>query len=154
MSYPARAEGLVNIYIWCIDETLSGAITPGQSGPGSDGIDGVLRIPQNSSIIGDCLMSYPEHSLERVLSFCWDAIGVFYSPSWSSCLCLSMRRDLQEYITCEFVPTSPAMSRQFSIIIVFLSRPKNLLIIYRENNWIRTFPKDIFPIWNANSVVL
>ena len=31
--------------IWPIDRTLSGATTPGQSGPGSDGNTGVLRIP-------------------------------------------------------------------------------------------------------------
>ena len=46
---------------------LSGATTPGQSGPGSDGNEGVLCIPQSSSIIGtlpsDCLVSYPGHSL-------------------------------------------------------------------------------------------
>ena len=39
----------------------------GQSGPGSDGNEGVLRIPQSSSIAGtspsDCLVSYPGHSL-------------------------------------------------------------------------------------------
>ena len=47
---------------------LSGATTPGQSGPGSDGNERVLRIPQSSSIAGtstsDCLVSYPGHSLE------------------------------------------------------------------------------------------
>ena len=52
--------------IWPIDRTLSGATTPGQSGPGSDGIEGVLRIPQSSSITGtspsDCLVAYPRHS--------------------------------------------------------------------------------------------
>ena len=46
--------------------TLSGATTPGQSGPGSHGNDGVLCIPQSSSITGvspsDCLVSYPGHS--------------------------------------------------------------------------------------------
>ena len=46
---------------------LSGATTPDPSGPGSDGNDGVLRIPQSSSITGtspsDCLVSYPRHSL-------------------------------------------------------------------------------------------
>ena len=35
-----------------IDRTLSGATTPGQSGPGSDGNEGVLRIPQSSSTAG------------------------------------------------------------------------------------------------------
>ena len=40
---------------------------PGQSGPGSNGNEGVLRIPQSSSITGtlpsDCLVSYPGHLL-------------------------------------------------------------------------------------------
>ena len=47
--------------------TLSCATSPGNSGPGSDGNEGVLRIPQSSSITGtwptDCLMSYPEYLL-------------------------------------------------------------------------------------------
>ena len=54
--------------IWPIDRTLSGAITPGQSGPGSDGNEGELHIPQSTSITGtspsDFLVSYLEHSLE------------------------------------------------------------------------------------------
>ena len=45
----------------------SGATTPGQSEPGSDGYEGVLRIPQSSSTAGtspsDCLVSYPGHWL-------------------------------------------------------------------------------------------
>ena len=55
--------------IWPIDKTLSSATTSGQSGPGSNGNEGVLYIPQSSSIIGislsDCLVPYPEHSLGR-----------------------------------------------------------------------------------------
>ena len=47
--------------------TLSDATTPGQSGPGSDGNERVLHIPQSSSIaeasLSDCLLSYTEHSL-------------------------------------------------------------------------------------------
>ena len=31
--------------IWPMERTLSGAITPSQSGSGSDGTEGVLRIP-------------------------------------------------------------------------------------------------------------
>ncbi len=46
---------------------LSGATTPGQSGPESEGNEGVLRIPKSSSTPGtlpsDCLVSYPGHSL-------------------------------------------------------------------------------------------
>ena len=53
--------------IWPIERTLSGATTPGQSGAGRYGREGVLRIPQSSSITGtapsDCLVSYPEHLL-------------------------------------------------------------------------------------------
>ena len=53
--------------IWPIDGTLSGATTPVQSKPGSNGNEGVLCIPQSSSITGtspsDCLVSYPEHLL-------------------------------------------------------------------------------------------
>ena len=71
-----------------VDRALSSATTPGQSGPGSDGNEGVLCIPQSSSIAGtspsDCLVSYQGHSLlvVGVLSLCREAVGVFYSPSW------------------------------------------------------------------------
>ena len=55
------------ISIWSIDSALSGATSPGQSGPGSDGNEGVLCIPKNSSITGaspsNCLVSYPGYSL-------------------------------------------------------------------------------------------
>ena len=48
-----------------IYRTLSGATSLGQSGLGTDGNEGVLCIPQSSSIIGappsDCLVSYPGH---------------------------------------------------------------------------------------------
>ena len=53
--------------IWSIDRTLLDSTAPGQSGPGSDGNEGVLSIPQSSSIIvtspSDCFVSYPGHSL-------------------------------------------------------------------------------------------
>ena len=52
-----------NSSIWPIDRNLSGATTPDQSGPGSDSNEGVLHIPQSSSITGaslsDGLMTYP-----------------------------------------------------------------------------------------------
>ena len=48
---------------------LSGVTIPGQSGPECNGNEGVLSIPQSSSITGtspsDCLVSYPGHSLGR-----------------------------------------------------------------------------------------
>ena len=54
-----------------IDRTLSDATTPSLSGPGNDGNEEVLHIPQSSSITEtsppDCLVSYAAQSL-----------GVFY----------------------------------------------------------------------------
>ena len=53
--------------IWPIDRTLLGATTPGQSGPESDSIKGVLRILQSSNFTGatppDYLVSYPGDTL-------------------------------------------------------------------------------------------
>ena len=70
--------------IWPIDRTLSDPTTSGQIGLGSNGNEGVLCIPQSSSIPGiwpsDRLVSYPWVSL-WVLALCTDAVGVFYSPS-------------------------------------------------------------------------
>ena len=56
-----------------IDRTLSGATTPGQSGPGNNDNKGVLCIPPNSSITeaspSNCLVSYPGHSLRESYPF-------------------------------------------------------------------------------------
>ena len=56
-------------FIWPIDRSLSGTTNPGQSGPGSDGNEGVPRILHGSSITeasaSDCLVSYPGHFLWR-----------------------------------------------------------------------------------------
>ena len=71
--------------IWRIDWPQSDATTQGQSGPESDGNEGVLRVPQSSSNTrtssSDCLESYPVHSLGESLPLCRYAVGVFYSPS-------------------------------------------------------------------------
>ena len=72
--------------IWFIDRTLSGATTLGQSGPGSNGNEGVLRISQSSSITGtspsDCLVSYTRHLLGvESLPLYRNRVSVFYSPS-------------------------------------------------------------------------
>ena len=76
-----------------IDRTLSGATTPGQSGPGSDGNKGVLCIPQSSSITeaspSNCFVSYPGHLLwGGVLLLCRDAVSVFCSRSWLGPICV------------------------------------------------------------------
>ena len=74
--------------IWRIDRTLLGAITPGQSGPGSNTHEGVLRIPQSSSITGalpsDSLVSYREFSLGVSYSSAEIQSVYFASPAdWS-----------------------------------------------------------------------
>ena len=70
--------------IWPIDWDLLSVTTPGQSWLGSNGNEGVLYIPQSSSITGtslsNCLVSYPGHTL-GVLHLCRDAICVFYNLS-------------------------------------------------------------------------
>ena len=52
--------------------TQTGATIPGQSAPGSNGNEGVLRILQSPSITGtspsNCLVSYPGYSLGGVYS--------------------------------------------------------------------------------------
>ena len=54
--------------IWPIDGTLSGTTASGQSRPGSNGNEGVFRIPQSSSVTGasalDGLVSYLGHPVE------------------------------------------------------------------------------------------
>ena len=61
-----------------IDRALSGATIPGQSGPGSNGNEGLLRIFQSSSITGtspsDCLVSYPGYSFGKVYSTVYSTV--------------------------------------------------------------------------------
>ena len=68
--------------ICTIERTLIGATTPDQSGPGTDGSEGIFLISQISNAgvsLLDYLMSYPGHSLGG-LPICRDAIDVFYGP--------------------------------------------------------------------------
>ena len=70
--------------IWLRDRTLLGATVLGQSRLGSNGNKKVLHIPQISKAgapLSDCFISYPGHSLEGVLPFGRNAVGVFYSSS-------------------------------------------------------------------------
>ena len=63
---------MLNSSIWNIDKTLSGATKLGQSGPESNGDEGVLCIPQSSNItralLSDCLVSYLGDLLGGVLT--------------------------------------------------------------------------------------
>ena len=73
-----------NSSIWSIDRTLSDATTPDKSGPGNNGNEGVLRIPQSSSITGasptDYLVSYLGHSLEEFYSSAEMQLVYFTAP--------------------------------------------------------------------------
>ena len=68
-----------------IDRTLKRATSPGQSGPGSDGNEGVLRIPQSTNITGtspsDCLVPYRGNSLGDGGSYPAADVPVIYSTA-------------------------------------------------------------------------
>ena len=58
----------------------------GQSGPESNGNEGILDNPESSSITGallsDTYVSHSRHSLvKEILPLCKNPAGVFYSPS-------------------------------------------------------------------------
>ena len=53
-----------------MDRTLSDATTPGQNGPGSDGNEGVLRIPQIPSITWNNLIVFKQLQLNKIISVC------------------------------------------------------------------------------------
>ena len=74
---------MLNGSIWFIDMILSGATIPGQSGPGSDVSEGVLRIPQSLIITAaspsDCVVLYPGHPLEE--SYLFADVQLVYSTA-------------------------------------------------------------------------
>ena len=91
--------------IWPIDMILSGATTPGKSGPWSNGNEGVYCIPQYPSITGaspsDYFESYQGYSLVVVLTLYIEAVDVFCSPSRLDKLdsvphCLSFLKDISQ----------------------------------------------------------
>ena len=71
--------------VWPIDRTQSNATTWGLSGPRSNDNEGVLCIPQSSSITwispSDCLVSHLGYSLGLSYPPADDAVCVFYSPN-------------------------------------------------------------------------
>ena len=82
----------LNISIWHIDRTLTGTTSPGQSGPGSNGNEGVLHITQSwRFIIRYSLVLYPGLLFVRVLPFYKEVVGIIYSfsrLSWQVLHCL------------------------------------------------------------------
>ena len=106
--------------IWPIDRALLGVTTPGHSGPGSDGNEGILRIPPklqhfwNLTIRLFSVISRTVIGGGEVLPLCREAVGVFYRPglmgeeikSWikvktfsSPCICFKKKgRALQKLV--------------------------------------------------------
>ena len=80
-----NSKKFILVFIFTHKMTLSGATTSGQTGPRSDGNEGVLCIPQSSSITEastlDCLVSYPGHPLGDTYPLCRDSFSVFYTLS-------------------------------------------------------------------------
>ena len=74
---------------------LLGATIPEQSRPGSNGNEGVLRIPQSPSITGpspsDSLVSYPGHSLGV------SHLQSVYSTGWNDEIVVLKKTTLQLY---------------------------------------------------------
>ena len=104
-----------------MNKTLSGATIPSLSGPGSGGNEGVLRIPQSSSITGispsDCLVPYPGHSLWVGGSYfsaemqLGKPTGQFLAwwikvPDWNCRLKVSIHFNGQKWKTCQLRFTS------------------------------------------------
>ena len=87
--------------IWPIGWTLSGATTEGQSGPGSNGNEEVLHIPQSSSISGtspsNYLVSYLGHSLGE--SYLSAKIQSVYSPAPADRASPSSVKTIDTYIS-------------------------------------------------------
>ena len=78
------------------DPLISDVTTSDQRGPGNNGNEGVLHIPQNSSITvtspSDCLVSYPGHLLGVVRSYISAEMKLVYSTApadWASDCLLS-----------------------------------------------------------------
>ena len=79
--------------IWPIDRILSAATSPGQSEPGSNGNEEVLRILQifnPGALPSEFLMSYSGHSLEGG-SYSSAEMQSVYSTApvdWAVCVCI------------------------------------------------------------------
>ena len=114
-----------NSSTWPIDGTLLGTTTPEQSGPRSNGNEGVLQIPQSSrtrASPSDAVESHIQDTFWReVLPFCRDAIGIFYSPSWLSYINFKGG----EFLKNEKFPFSVIQFWSFNYTSFFLLKKKN-----------------------------
>ena len=103
--------------IWPIDRTFSSVTTPGQSGPGSDGNEGVLYIPLkfqhcwNLTIRLFCVIC--RTPIRRVLTLCKAAVKVFNS----TCSRLGILRSNNDKMKGKITVYMPA--GKLEIVLIF-----------------------------------
>ena len=129
-----------NSSIWAIDKTLSGATTPGQSGPGSNGNEGVLHIPQSSNITevsaSDCLVSYTGHSLGE--SYPSAKMQFVYSTapaSWACCTLIWLSQQCDRKLTKSsgmylLTPPTQSISKSLTSLNSKISKAKEHSLPY------------------------
>ena len=166
-----------NSSIWPIDWALSGATTSGQSGPRSNGNEGVLFISQSSSITwaspSDCLVSYLGHSLGK--SYPSAEIHLVYStpPSWLghlSLVCSSIHFDLSLSQTfsaldryflgfffsdfINFCVSEPyfVLYNDCIHIHIYVNKPLNLTIYGFQQNKSPGFKSAIIQMWGMSFI--
>ena len=92
---------ILNRYIWLLDGTLTGTTTPSQSGPGSNGYEGILYIPR-SSVIGaspsNDLVSYPHSSKKYIYPLLYMPLHVILKTLNLSILTLRRMKIFNEYV--------------------------------------------------------
>ena len=119
-----------NSSIWLRDRTQSNATTQGQSGSGSDGNEGVLQIPQSSSITeaspSDFLVSYQGHSLgESYLSAEIQSVYSAVPADWAHKLLVLVKNIWNHITVCKLfalrmVTTSSNCLQMIIIITTYL----------------------------------
>ena len=120
--------------IWPIDRTLSSATTPGQSGPGSDGNEEVLHIPQSSRFTGaspsDCLVSYPGHLGELYLFAEMQSVYSTALADWALTIVALFQKMLSivtiHHHVMPLAQISLTLSRHFSLSFISSGRSSRL----------------------------
>ena len=110
----------------------------------NDGYEGVLRIPQSSSITGaspcNCLVSYTGHSLVGSYPLYKEAVGVFYSPSWLSkgLLLLSSLNHIEDIhcLVTEFIfPFNIKTNNWINFNYEFYQRLQFITVLVNRHLW-------------------
>ena len=144
MSYPAHAEGLVNMIIYLVGGGRVSFITARKN----LGIDTfwkclpltVNKLIQIIIIIMSCrqhgfpwpspatLLYRPSLPVGLQATSCIGTELLYLGSSWSSCLCSTMWKGLREYVTYKFVPTSPAECRMSGLSNLDSFKTQNIVV--------------------------